>query len=344
MKSGFFKEFVAFGREHKVELHDPKALEAFTSHIAEEVETAIASDARLHGHRTQNMFEALIVSLGRYKILKVEDAGIVHSKEPIRVPDFLVVLEDGRRWAVEVKNVFEKEPSHQETSFKSSYVDELRSYSEGIGYELKLAIYWARWATWTLISAETLRAAGDRLATNMFEALNVNEIGALGDATVGTVPPLRLRLYADPSKPRRLIDTETALITIATSEITCGRNIINNETDRSIAWLFMEYGEWKLSGPHPIMSGDLVDALEYVWNPIEMQNVGFEVIGSLSRMFAGYFASETLRGGKVVRIDAKAVPEWFRPLVDYGSHKDRQLPIWKFVLKPKSSGMSHGLT
>jgi hypothetical protein len=49
-----------------------------------------------------------------------------------------------------------------------------------------------------------------------------------------------------------------------------------------------------------------------------------------------------LRGG--VRIDAKAVPEWFRPLVDYGSHKDRQLPIWKFVLKPKSSGMSHGLT
>jgi hypothetical protein len=104
----------------------------------------------------------------------------------------------------------------------------------------------------------------------------------------------------------------------------------------------MQYGEWKLSGPHPIMSGDLVDALEYVWNPIEMQNVGFEVIGSLSRMFAGYFASETLRGG--VRIDAKAVPEWFRPLVDYGSHKDRQLPIWKFVLKPKSSGMSHGLT
>ena len=62
-----FKAFAQFGRERRVALLDPKALEAFTAHVTKGMEAAIASDARLDGHRMQSVFEALVLSLGQYK-------------------------------------------------------------------------------------------------------------------------------------------------------------------------------------------------------------------------------------------------------------------------------------
>lgn len=336
-KSELFNAFAQFGRERRVSLRDPKALEAFTTHVTEEIEAAVASDARLHGHRTQNMFEALIVSLGEYKLLKVEDAGRAYFKGAFKVPDFMIVLEDDRRWVIEVKNVYEKDPFRQETTLKRDYVQALRGYAQAVGCELKFAVYWARWGLWTVISVDDLDDDGSRLSTNMQRAMKVNEIAALGDAMIGTVPPLRLRLLTDHSKPRYLNDTGAAIVTIQGGEIICGQKAITDDVDKSIAWLFMQYGEWEISGPHAIMSGQDVDALEFVWNPPERQNEGFEIVGTLSRMFARYFASETLQDGKVVQIDARTVPEWFSPLVDYKHNQDRQLPIWKFVLSPNRS-------
>jgi hypothetical protein len=99
-KPELFSAFAQYGRERRVALRDPSVIEAFKDHVADEVGSAIASDARLHGHRTQNMFEALIVSLGKYKMLKVEDAGRFHAKGTLKAPDFLIVLEDGHRWCI----------------------------------------------------------------------------------------------------------------------------------------------------------------------------------------------------------------------------------------------------
>jgi hypothetical protein len=237
--------------------------------------------------------------------------------------------------AFEVMNVFDKEPFRQETKFKHDYMDALRGYAQNVGYELKLAIYWARWAIWTMISVDDLDDDGRRFSTDMKKATMVNEIGALGDAMIGTVPPLRLRLLADHSKPRYLTDSGDAIVTVDGGEVICGERIITDDVDKSIAWLFMQYGEWEISGPHAILSGKDVDALEFVWNPPERQNEGFEMVGTLAISHR-----KPYRRGKVAQIDARTVPEWFSPLVDYKANQDRQLRIWKFVQSPNRSTKS----
>ena len=57
------------------------------------------------------MFEAMLISLGDFTVLKAEDQGKLYPGTGFRVPDFRVVLTDGTQWLIEVKNVYEKDAS-----------------------------------------------------------------------------------------------------------------------------------------------------------------------------------------------------------------------------------------
>ena len=87
--------FARFGHEQKISLRDPKSAEIFTDSIKDSVAAAVGNEALLQGQRAQNMFEALIVSLGHYKLLNTEDTGRVHPAGKYTAPDFRVVL---KRW------------------------------------------------------------------------------------------------------------------------------------------------------------------------------------------------------------------------------------------------------
>ncbi|MGZ2402991.1 hypothetical protein [Rhizobium ruizarguesonis] len=95
--------FGRFSREQRISLHDPKASELFLDSIRTSVEDALQNEALQHGQRTQNMFEALIVGLGAYKLLKTEDTGIVHPEGQFTSPDFRPILTDGTQWLIDVK-------------------------------------------------------------------------------------------------------------------------------------------------------------------------------------------------------------------------------------------------
>lgn len=141
--------FARFGREQRVSLRDPKSLELFSGFVKQWVAEALDNDALLHGQRTQNMFEALVISLGHYKLLKVEDTGRVHPEGKFVAPDFRVVLDDGRQWLVEVKNVYDREPSRQRLRLREIDITQRVDYAAAMGCPLKLALYWARWRVWT---------------------------------------------------------------------------------------------------------------------------------------------------------------------------------------------------
>src|SRR5260370_9939282 len=102
--------FARFGREQRISLRDPQSIDAFASRVRASLATAVGSDTLLHGQRTQNMFEALIVSLGRYKVLKTEDIGHAHPQGKYTAPDFRVVLKDDSESLVEVQNVYDPDP------------------------------------------------------------------------------------------------------------------------------------------------------------------------------------------------------------------------------------------
>ena len=109
------------------------------------------------------MFEALLVALGRFTLLKVEDTGRVHPSLAFRAPDFRVVLEGGEQWLIEVKNVYKRDPRRQsKIPMTQDYLTKMNAYAKATKATLKVAVFWARWGIWTLLppgSSSTARVA-----------------------------------------------------------------------------------------------------------------------------------------------------------------------------------------
>jgi len=184
-----FAEFAKFGAQQKISLRDADAAPAFITHVTNAVDCALADSALVHGLRAEAMFEAMLVSLGGYALLKPEDVGRVHPGDAFCVPDFRVVLKDGRQWLIELKNVYIDEPGCQKRQVMTrAYRERLEAYAAATGGELKLAVFWAKWAMWTLVTPEKLIDANGDLTLDMLSAIEVSEMGELGDRMVGTRP------------------------------------------------------------------------------------------------------------------------------------------------------------
>lgn len=335
-------EFGKFGLEHKLDLTDAETRAAFGSHVAEAVDRALADPALLHGQRTEAMFEALLVSLGDFKLLKPEDGGRLISDEPLRVPDFRVVLTAGEQWLVEVKNVYEENPLRQRRKVMTRrYREELEAFAAATGAELKLAIFWARWSLWTLVTPKRFAGANGDVVLDMGTATRANELGALGDRTIGTRPPLKLRLIMDPKRTTAIGEDGQVKAVIGRAVMYSGETEITDPTEQQIAWIFMQHGEWPGSEALPIVEGDRLVAIEFRWEPEERQNDGFELVCTLSRMFSRYFAEATLRDGAIVQLRAPHRPGWFEPLIKPGS-VSKALPLWRFQLKPSYANDPQG--
>jgi hypothetical protein len=327
--------FARFGREHKISLRDPQLAETFLTSVKQFVGAAVENDTLLYGQRTQNMFEALVISLGHYKLLKTEDVGIVHPEGQFTAPDFRIILHDDTQWLVEVKNVFDSDLARQRIRLRPDDVARLTSYAQVMAVPLKLAFYWARWGVWTLIDPADLKEVDGKLGIDMFQALRLSELARLGDRTIGTTPPLKLRLVADRSKPRAVSPSGEVEYYIGNVAAFCDDKEVVNILEQSIVWIFMQFGEWECSEPRAILSGDQLDAIEFTWAPCERANPGqrFEMIGTLSTMFSRYYAEQTLGQEGVTQTEAAMIPNWFAPLVDT-NYKSSALPLWRFILQP----------
>lgn len=324
----------AFGAERRISLQDPDFKAAFAGYVSSGVERALADARLLHGHRVEAMFEALIVALGEYRLLKPEDGGRVHPAGKFRLPDFRLVTKDGEQWLIEVKNVYEDDPFVQRRRLMyREYRLALEAYAEATGAKLKLAVYWARWSIWTLVSPERLALAGGDLVLDMNEAMTANELWRLGDRFIGTRPPLRLRFLADPERTSPIAADGTVQITFGGAQMLSEDCVIEDPAEKEIAGIFMEHGGWECEGPDAIVNGNRLTAIEFRWAPPERTKQGFESIGPLSRMFASAYAHQTLKDGDIVQIRAPLRPGWFGPLLD-ADYESKALPLWRFALQP----------
>ncbi|NTI32875.1 hypothetical protein [Rhizobium rhizogenes] len=327
--------FGRFSREQGISLRDPRAGELFLDSVRTSVEDALQNDALQHGQRTQNMFEALIVSLGEYKLLKTEDTGVVHPKGLYTAPDFRLVLKDGTQWLIDVKNVYLADPFQQRLVLRKADVGKLTAYAEATGCPLKITVYWARWRIWSLFDATQLAPINDRkLSIDMLPSTQVSQLGKVGDRIVGIKPPLTLRLIADTTKERSITPGGEVRYTIDTAKMFCAGNEIVSPVEQSLASTFMQYGDWEISGPIPILDSDgLLEALEFKWTPQERSNPGeeFEMIGKLSSMFSRYYAEQTIGLDGLTQTEADPVPSWFKPLLDV-DHKSDALRLWRFQI------------
>ena len=328
-------EFAEFCAENRISLRDPQAIEMFITSKRENITGALSNNARLHGQRIQAMFEALLLSLGDHILVKVEDSGQVYPENRFKVPDFRVVLSDGTQWLIEVKNVYEKDALQQKRRLMNSdYRKKLEAYASATGGQLKLAVFWARWAIWTLVSPERLIDGNGNLNLDMETAIYKNELSRLGDRMIGTRPPLRLRLTADPKRTSAIAPDGTVEFTIARAQLYCREDEILDPVEQQIAWIFMQYGDWETIST-PQLQGDQLKEVECLCQPRERANgqLDFEMIGTLSRIYTSYYAEQTLENREIIQLQAKPRPQWFAPLVksDYNS---KALPLWLIEAKP----------
>lgn len=328
------RDFDKFNRSQGNNLREPGAIERFVSQQREDLKAALNSDTLLHGQRTQNLFEALVVSLGSYTLLKTEDAGRVHPEATFEVPDFRIILKNDSHVLVEVKNHHQRDPL-QLFTIRVTYLDRLLVYAKLMGCPLKLAVYWSRWGLWTLFDPDDLKPVKEGvLGIDMATAMQVNEMAIVGDRMLATTPPLRMVFPADASKPRALSPDGEATLIIADVKLFCADKEITDKLERDILWIFMRFGDWEVSEAQPIHSGDQQDGIQFVWTPREQVNAGFEIIGTLSSMFSRYYARKTLGEGGVEHLEADFTPGWFAPLVTWSKERTPNLPLWLFIIGP----------
>lgn len=323
-----------FGAEKQLSLRTADARDAFSRHVDDAVERALADPLLMHGQRTEAMFEALVVSLDQFRLLTREDGGQIFPPDQFIAPDFRVVLDDGAQWLVEVKNVYLDDPLAQSRELLTPvYHAKLNAYAEATGAELKLAVYWAKWSLWTLVSPSRLSDADGALTLDMMQAMKVNELARLGDMSVSTCGPLRLQLVTDPERTSPIgADGMVTLVFGESRFFSQDREIVDPQ-DREIAWMLMQHGQWVEHEARPIIEGDRLVAMEFSWAPVEESGQGFDTIGPLSRLFAHYYASHTLNDREVVQLLAPHRPGWFAPL-QQRDYESEALPLWRFTLQP----------
>lgn len=328
-----------FAREHGIGLNDPALVERFMADAAPRLKEALADPALLHGSRTERLFEATVLSLGSFRLLKTEDVGRVHAAKTYRAPDFRVVLDDGDQWLIEVKNVRNEKPFKQVTQMSAAYLASLQTYADAVGTPLKLAIFWSLWNLWTVVSPERFRRANGGLRITMQEAVMANEFGRLGEVIIMTRPPLRLVLGAAVDMPQTLSEEGLANFIIGSARIYSGDIELVDPRDRKLAEVLFLYGEWPAEGPFAVEDEGGFAGVEFVASPEDPSDQGFDGIGSASRIFTRFYATQTIDGDQVIQLHGEAAPEWFAPLANW-DFKNSKLSLWLGRIEPTEVGAS----
>lgn len=334
-------QFAKFGLERNLSLHEQSTASGFIKYVGSEIKRGLKDGSLLHGKRTEAMFEALVISLGKFKLIKKEDNGFVIPDKDFSVPDFRLVLDNGEHWLVEVKNVYEKNPGKKQKKLMNlKYYQKLKAYSTATGAQLKLAIFWARLRVWTLVSPEKVMNENGDLILDMGQAVKINEMAAIGDMSVGVRSPLLFRIITDPGKANLIGEDGKVQFTIGGFEVYCGGEEVVDSVEMEIVWIFMHYGEWEESGPEPEVDGNILKAIEFRWEPLQRSENGFDIIGDLSRMFSKYYTEVTVKDREVVQVRAPHRPNWLASIRSLDI-KRAKLKLWRFIQQPNFED-SHG--
>jgi hypothetical protein len=329
--------YKSLSRQEGYKLSSDEHTSQFIDRLSLEFKAAKSNPILVHGTRVQAMFEYIVVSLDNVKMLKSEDSGSIHAKEKdIAIPDFRIVDEKGNEFLVEVKNFYQTDPMLPYTLNKE-YVNKLARYAEICKLKLKFAIYWSKWNIWSLVPLDKLTLDNTIYLLTLGDACMFNEMHILGDASIGTIPPLSLRLIADENKPRIVQEDGKVSFVIGEVQFLCGDNKIRDDNEKIIAFSLMMFGSWETREPVAEIDNDNLVSFTYEAVPLERTpDQGFEITGELSSMISRQFKWLTAPDGKVEMLGAGPDESFLGKLIPKG-YKGKDLPIWQFIIHPKDN-------
>ena len=313
-------------------ISDPGRFDKALAKVRKGLVEVTSSKSTLHGWRAQALFEAVVASLGRVQLLKLEDSGDAFFVGPaIKPPDFRIVCSDGDQMLVEVKNLHQKRP---DTAFRmrAKDLEELQRYAHIVGVkELKLAIYWSRWNLWTLADSGRLQPDGvDHLALSLPVALQCNEMGRIGDRTPATEWPIGLIIYTDPSQPRTVNAEGEAQFTIGRLEYVVAGRAVTAPGEQRILLRLMLHGGWPEQASTEVINGELISN-SFLYSPETEPPPGqpFALHGPLSSIYSSMFNEATIdEQGEITALRVRINPSALAALIP-DDYQGETLRIWR---------------
>lgn len=316
--------------------------------ILNALRSSLANPSRLGGHQVQNAFETVAVVLGAARLVKTEDAGVYYvddAEGELTPPDFKVVLHDGTRLLIEVKlgGPPNLERHHHDIRIKD--FDATRRYAEADGARLLYAHLWPEVWEWTLVDPAAFVSVASKPSVRrlVFEdAMKANEMALLGDAMLGTAPPLRLSLLASPdeqnSEPGKKSGERSVQFRVADVELSSASQRINSPEEIRLAMFLMMYGPWEMNEEVRLDSQGQVAAVDYIASPyapdekarLEVERHGIALVGSLSGMYTRWFTNAvTTEDGAVQALRSEPPVDRLGGLVpvDYWDRPHRTLRL-----------------
>ncbi|MCF6316999.1 MAG: hypothetical protein L3J30_12125 [Marinosulfonomonas sp.] len=318
-------DYARFAHKNNLAINNPDTSERFLAEMAPRLNTAITDQNLVYGLRTEHMFEAMIRSLAQFRVFKHEDNGVVHGTGKLRAPDFRIVLEDGRQWLIEVKNVNCASLDKQVTNMSVNYVASLQRYADAVGVPLMFAHYWPKMNMWTVVKADQFITPNGGLKIDFLDAFRFSYMGELGDTMISLPGPLLVK-----ARGQRDQDPTMEKYTLSfwrdDTQLTDRRDIKH-------AIILMQFGTWGLDGPVDNQLTDGTHEIEYRSTVQEESDDGFDSIGFASMIFCNFYRDNTRENGAVTGLIAEHKPEWFEPLREW-DFKSSNLQLRLFKIKP----------
>ncbi|MFK4135924.1 hypothetical protein ACI2KR_27120 [Pseudomonas luteola] len=332
--------YAALARDNNYQLAVDEDVESFIGKIRDSLKASFNNDSLLHGRRVESLFPYVAGALGRCCMIKQEDSGNQFSDGlEIQSPDYVVILKDGQRFFVEVKNCSRSDPKYL-YPLKKDYVERLENYAKLHGAILKFAIYFSKFNKWVLISKEYLTEQKNRYVTSFLYAMAINEMAVLGDRMIGS-KPFTMVLVADQNKPAFIDDNSQAQFIISDIKFYCdGLEIVDSEEKR-IAFYLIRFGSFTESKAVALYDGDQLFGVKIDYNherPAENQS--FNIIGELSSMVSRSHSEHIIKDGKLIYLDTQVDPEIFSVVIPVNYKSDR-FPIYQMTLQPNPEFKVH---
>lgn len=311
---------------------DPERIDQFLEALRVPLGSVLRSPTVLSGLRAQALFASLVVALDGCQLMATMDAGEIFVDEPAKAPDFLVVLRDGRRLLVEVKSIPLLDPSDR-LPMRAKELQQMQRFAELLDAELFIAVFMSQMAMWALVPAHLFTSPSDGPGLDLETAFKADHMVELGDAWIGTTPPISLELGGDPSRPA-VLEHGRARFTIGDVQLFVGGTKLQTPQERSLAMFMLTYGGW----PHrqdANVEDDVLNTVRLVAEPAEdAEGQGFQMVDRLSAMYSRMFLAATEDGeGGVTALDSPPRPGFLPDLLPRDFRSER-LPIWRLNVHP----------
>lgn len=321
--------FTALGRVNGYKLGVEEDADDFIKRVSKSLQSSFKNDRLKHGKRVEALFAQVAGALGNCQIIKQEDSGnIFLNNSDIEIPDYSLVLKDGTRLFVEVKNC--NHTNHRSYyGLSKDYVAKLEKYARLNGAPLKFAIYFSRFNKWILISKDLLIEQHNRYVIDFVYGTARNEMSILDDRMIAAFPPITVEFLADQELEPKIDENNQAHFTVSDVKLYCKDEEILDPIEKNIAFYLVRFGSWDEVDAVAVMDGDKFRAARFVYEPEHPHyenNQEWCSIGDLSSMISTAYNEHTVYERSVIALDTDSDPDVFSVEIPDG-YKGDKLPL-----------------